>query len=205
MDQTIDITSDATVPTPVRFALGQVAPSFALPDTSGTVRSLSVGTAASIVVFTSNHCPFALAWHDRIVAVMNDYRAVGVESLFISSNDAERSPDDGLAGMRRRVAEGDFGGIPFLRDESQEVARSFGATNTPDVFVLDSTFILRWRGAPDSDCEDPSENARSLRMALDSVLAGRRLAETTTFAVGCPIKWRGLVDPFGPPPPRSTT
>lgn len=200
MSVELDPTADRPAPSAQqRLGLGMVAPTFELPDPSGTMWS-PAGAAATVVVFTSNHCPFALAWHERILAAMTDNIERGVESFFISSNDAERSSADGLDGMRARVTAGDFGDIPYLRDESQDVAKSFGATNTPDVFVFDAELVLRWRGAPDDDCEEPSRNAASLREAIDAVLAGAPIATDTTFAVGCPIKWRGLVDPFGPPP-----
>jgi len=88
------------------------------------------------------------------------------------------------------VQSGEFDGVPYLRDESQQVAREYDAKTTPDVFVLDSSGILRYRGAPDASYEDPSLNAAWLREALDAVLDGRDPDTGETAPVGCSIKWK---------------
>jgi hypothetical protein len=80
--------------------------------------------------------------------------------------------------------------MPYLRDESQEVARAYGARTTPDVFLVDSSGTLRYRGAPDADHDDPSLDASWLREALDAVLAGDEPARPETEPVGCSVKWR---------------
>ena len=95
-------------------------------------------------------------------------------------------PTDGTDG----VDQGEFGLIPYLRDESQAVAREFGAETTPDVFVLDDELRLRYRGAPDGDHDDPAQNAGFLRDALDALLAGRNPDPARTTSVGCTVKWR---------------
>jgi peroxiredoxin len=170
-------------------AIGEGAPTFALPDTAGTIHAPD-GAPATVVVFTCNHCPYALAWHGRIVGVASDYAERGVRVLAINPNDADRYPRDSLDAMRARVERGEFDGVPYLRDESQEVAHAYDARSTPDVFVLDSGGVLRYRGAPDGDHEDPSENAAWLREALDAVLAGRAPDLSETRPVGCSIKWK---------------
>ena len=170
-------------------AIGEGAPTFALPDTGGTIHAPD-GAPATVVVFTCNHCPYALAWHERIIGVARDYADRGVRMLAINPNDAERYPRDSLDAMRARVEEGEFGGVPYLRDESQEVARAYDARTTPDLFVLDAGGVLRYRGAPDGDQDDPSENAAWLRGALDAVLEGRAPNPDETRPVGCSIKWK---------------
>jgi peroxiredoxin len=170
-------------------AIGEGAPTFALPDTGGTIHAPD-GAPATVVVFTCNHCPYALAWHDRIIGVASDYADRGVRMLAINPNDADRYPRDSLDAMRARVEGGEFGGVPYLRDESQEVARAYDARTTPDLFVLDSSGVLRYRGAPDRDPDDPSENAAWLRGALDAVLEGRAPNPDETRPVGCSIKWK---------------
>jgi peroxiredoxin len=170
-------------------AIGDRARSFALPDTSGTYHELD-GAPATVVVFTCNHCPYALAWHERIIEVAKDYAGRGVRVLAINPNDAERYPRDSTQEMRARVGRGEFNGVRYLRDESQEVARAYGARTTPDVFVLDGDGILRYRGAPDADYDDPFQNAAWLREALDAVLDGRAPDRAETTPVGCSIKWR---------------
>jgi hypothetical protein len=91
--------------------------------------------------------------------------------------------------MQKRVAREDWP-LPYLHDATQEAARAYGAKTTPDVFVLDSGGVLRYRGAPDADHDDPSLNATWLREAIDAVLAGERPACAETKPVGCSIKWR---------------
>ena len=168
---------------------GDTVPDFTLPDTDGTPVPLGSDAAATVVVFTCNHCPYALAWHGRIDAVARDYAGRGVRTLEICSSDAERYPRDGPDAMRARVQAGEFAG-PYLHDGSQDVARGWGAKVTPDVFVLDSNLRLAYRGAPDANYRDESLRAGWLRAALDAVLAGRAVAEPETDPVGCSIKWR---------------
>jgi peroxiredoxin len=169
---------------------GAEAPDFTLPDTDGTPVRLHAGeAAATVVVFTCNHCPYALAWHPRIEAVGREYARKDVRTLQICSNDAERYPRDAPEAMRARVQAGEFAG-PYLHDATQAVARAWGARVTPDVFVLDPGMRLAYRGAPDADHGDESLAAGWLRGALDAVLAGTAVAEPETEPVGCSIKWR---------------
>jgi peroxiredoxin len=172
------------------ISIGDIAPGFELPDTQGGRHSLEDGEAkATVVVFTCNHCPYALAWHDRILAVARDYADRGVRVLAINSNDATRYPRDSYEAMRERVRNEGWS-LPYLHDETQEVARAFGAKVTPDVFVLDSEGRLRYRGAPDEDYSDPVHDAAWLRAALDAVLAGREPDPAETEPVGCSVKWK---------------
>ena len=174
-------------------AIGERAPSFELPDVDGQAHALGEPgeERATVVYWTCNHCPYALAWHDRLIDVARDYGERGVRVLAVSSNDAERYPQDGPDAMRERVETEGGWPNPFLFDESQEVARAFGAERTPEVFVFDRDLNLRYRGAPDADHEDPSENAAWLRDALDAVLDDRDPGRAETEPVGCTIKWRG--------------
>ena len=164
---------------------------FALPDTEGRVHRLSELTATGpvVVVFTCNHCPYALAWHERLADVAHDYGPRGVRTLFVNPNDGERYPADSLDAMRERVAEEGWS-VPYLHDETQHVARAYGARTTPDVFVIDGEMHVRYRGAPDEDYEDPAANALWLREALDDVLSGVELRRPETTPVGCSIKWK---------------
>jgi peroxiredoxin len=171
-------------------APGDRAPAFTLPDTEGSEHSLADGGhAATVVVFTCNHCPYALAWHDRIADTARDYADRGVRFLAINSNDADRYPRDSLEAMQQRVREENWP-LPYLHDASQEVARAYEARVTPDLFVLDADGTLRYRGAPDSDYSDPIQGAAWLRGALDAVLAGDSPDPAETEPVGCGIKWK---------------
>jgi len=171
--------------------VGEPAPPLELHDTEGNVQTLpAAGEApATVVVWTCNHCPYALGWHDRLVRVGRDYGDRGVRFLAVNSNDAERYPDDSLEAMRERAREEDWP-FPYLHDESQQAAREWAAQTTPHVYVLDSDLQVRYEGAPDADHMDPALEAAWLRDALDEVLSGREVSRPETQPVGCSIKWK---------------
>ena len=173
------------------IAIGDTAPGFELPDTEGRSRSLAdpPGAPARVVIFTCNHCPYALAWHDRLMDVGREYGRRGVAFFAINSNDAERYPADSFEKMKERTRKEEWP-MPYLYDESQEVARAYGARTTPDVFVLGPDQRLRYRGAPDADYGDPAQAGAWLREALDAVLAGAHPPRPETEPVGCSVKWR---------------
>ena len=171
--------------------VGEPAPALDLPDTAGELHSLpEAGEAPATVVFwTCNHCPYALAWHERLVQAARDYSPSGVRFLAVNSNDAARFPRDSLEAMRQRVAAEEWP-FAYLHDESQEAAAAWNAQVTPHLYVLDSDLRVRYEGAPDADHMDPALNAGWLREALDAVLAGEAPARAATEPVGCSIKWR---------------
>src|SRR5919108_4494084 len=117
---------------PMTLAIREKAPDFTLPDTEGREHSLPEGEV-SAVVWTCNHCPYARAWHDRIVQVARDYAPRGARFLAVNSNDAERYPDDSLDSMRERVEAEDWP-FPYLHDESQQAARAWSAQVTPHLY-----------------------------------------------------------------------
>ena len=167
------------------IGVGDQAPAFELPDTDDEPRTLET---PAVVIFTCNHCPYALAWHDRLMDLARDYADVHFYS--VNPNDAERYPRDSFDAMKERVR-GDGGWpMPYLHDARQDVARAYGAKTTPDVFVIDAGGALRYRGAPDADYQDDSLRAGWLREALDSILAGEEIALPETDPVGCSVKWR---------------
>ena len=166
-------------------AIGDTAPEFELPDTDGDPQRLET---PAVVIFTCNHCPYALAWHDRLMDVARDYP--DVHFYAINPNDADRYPRDSLEAMKERVRDEGGWPMPYLHDATQEVARAYGAKTTPDVFVVDSGGALRYRGAPDADYRDGGQNAGWLREALDSLLAGDEVARPETEPVGCSVKWK---------------
>ena len=177
--------------TPASLEIGSLAPPLGLPDTGGAIATLPMpGEApATVVVWTCNHCPYALAWHDRLIDVANDYGERGVAFLAVNSNDAERYPHDSAEAMRERF-EAEGWPHPYLHDADQQAAMEWGPQTTPDVFVLDSDLRLRYRGAPDADHDDPSQNAAWVRDALDAVLAGSEPELAETDPVGCSVKWK---------------
>ena len=165
--------------------LGDTAEPFELPGTDGSSHGPD---GVTVVAFTCNHCPYAIAWHDRLLDVARDYQG-RARVLLVNPNDANSHPRDSFDAMKQRV-EGDGGWpAPYLRDETQEIARAFGAKTTPDLFVLDADRVLRYRGAPDRDYEDHSAGAEWLRSALDAVLGGSTPDPAETDPVGCSVKW----------------
>ncbi len=169
---------------------GDPMPMASLPATDGRTYDLGQAAAATVIYWTCNHCPYALAWHDRLHEVARDYADRGVRVLAVNSNNSDTHPADSFVAMAERVEREGGWPSPYLHDESQDVARSFGAAKTPDVFVFDAGLKLRYRGAPDADYDDPGQNAAWLRAALDAVLEGREPDPATTEPVGCGIKWK---------------
>jgi peroxiredoxin len=170
--------------------LGARAPDFELRDTDGADHRLDDSAPATAVIFTCNHCPYALAWHERLLDVARDYADRGVRVLLVNPNDAQRYPRDSFEAMQERVRSDGGWPAPYLHDDTQQVASAYGARTTPDVFLLDADRRLAYRGAPDADHRDPSLRARWLREGLDAVLAGRPVERPATEPVGCSIKWR---------------
>jgi peroxiredoxin len=177
--------------TATTLALGDPVPAFALRDTEGTEHTVPAQDAppATVLVVTCNHCPYVIAWNPRLRAVADEYQPRGVRFLGINANDATRYPADSADHMKRFVDEQGWP-IPYLHDESQDVARALGAEVTPHVFVFDDEQRLAYHGAPDADHQDPSQDAAWLRDALDAVLAGEEVDNAETSARGCSVKWR---------------
>jgi peroxiredoxin len=173
-----------------RKSAGDAASPFVLPDTEGNQVSVDpTRQAGSVVVFTSNACPYALAWHDRLQDVARLYAVRGVQVVQIISNDDQLQPADSVEKMRERERNGEIEGL-FLKDTEQAVARRYGATATPEVYVIDRQGIIRYHGAPDSDYDDPTQAAQWVRDALDSVLADQPVGRPQTSPAGCSLKWR---------------
>jgi peroxiredoxin len=166
---------------------GDRAPQFSLPDVDGRTVSLTdYDTRPVAVVFSCCHCPYVIAWEDRINEAARAYDGrAGVVAVNSNAGYLGDSPED----MRHRAHEKGFV-FPFLYDESQDVARAYGASRTPEVFVFDAEHRLVYHGAPDSDHRSPEGAEPYLRRALDATLAGSAPNDVETPPVGCTIKWR---------------
>ena len=173
------------------LAIGDTAPPFSLPTTEGATVSLDGldGPAAVAVVFTCNHCPYAQAWEDRINEVARDYGGRGVRLVAINANDATTHPADSFDAMVRRAREKGYV-FPYAHDESQAVARAYGAERTPEVFLFDGHRRLVYHGAVDDSADPGAVKVRYVRDALDAVLAGQAPSRAETAPVGCTVKWR---------------
>ena len=168
------------------------APDFNLPGVDGKSYSLSSFKYKSIIVviFSCNHCPYVQAYEERIMDIQNDYEEKGVQILAISSNDAVKYPEDSFEQMIKRAQEKQFI-FPFLYDESQSIAKSFGATHTPEVFVFDKERKLKYHGKIDDNWQEPQKvKSKYLREALDEIISGKEASVPETYSIGCTIKWK---------------
>ncbi len=174
--------------------LGTTAPSFSLKDTV-TNKELSLddlkSAKAAVVMFICNHCPYVVNIIDELVNVGNEYKSKGVSFVAISSNDVENYPEDSPQKMKELAEEKGFP-FPYLYDETQEVAKSYKAACTPDIYVFDSEMKLVYRGQIDDS--RPGNNIKpsgsDLRNALDNILAGKGVSPDQTPSIGCNIKWK---------------
>jgi peroxiredoxin len=171
---------------------GDPAIPFALPGIDGRQHALDDYTdrEAVVIIFSCNHCPYVRAWEDRMVQIQREYADKGVQLVAINPNDAQKYPDDGFPKMQERAREKGFN-FPYLHDETQEIARAYGAQRTPEVFLFDKNRVLRYHGAIDDNYDDPRAVRHAyLRQALDAVLAGQTPPVTQTPPVGCSVKWK---------------
>lgn len=183
--------------TPSRMMpLGTPAPDFQLPDTvTGDNMSLSQlrGDKATVVMFICNHCPYVVHVQAELARLGRDYADKGVGFVAISANDAEHYPADAPDKMKATAL---ANGYPFayLYDESQGVARAYGAECTPDFFVFDADLKCAYRGQLDDSRpgNDEPNDGRDMRAALDALIAGKPVSADQKPSVGCNIKWKGL-------------
>jgi hypothetical protein len=150
----------------------------------------SAGARGLLVVFTCNHCPWAQAWEDRIVALGNEYRGKGIGVVAVNANDPSAYPEDGYESMQARAKQKGYQ-FPYVVDATSGVARAFAATRTPEAYLFDAGGRLVYTGAIDDNAQDPAAvKARYLKDALDAVLAGAPVPLAKTKALGCSIKFR---------------
>ena len=172
---------------------GDKAIPFKLPGVDGKEHALAdyAGKKAVVVIFSCNHCPYVQAWEDRMVQIQADYADRGVQLVAINANDVQKYPEDSFLEMQKRAQQKGFN-FPYLYDETQEVARAYGAERTPEVFLFDGEGVLRYHGAIDNNYDDPAAVRHAyLREALEAVLAGQAPPTSQTPPVGCTVKWKG--------------
>jgi peroxiredoxin len=175
------------------MALGANAPSFELPDPGGRAHSLAGfdGAPALLVAFICNHCPFVKHVRAGFAALASEYQKRGVAVVAIASNDAKAYPEDGPSGMAEEAKAAGYT-FPYLFDETQEVAKAYGAACTPDFFLFDGERRLFYRGQMDGSRPGNGVpvTGEDLRRALDAVLEGRLAPERQRPSLGCNIKWK---------------
>lgn len=175
------------------YAIGDEGTDFSLKNVDGSMVSLADYPDAKgfIVIFTCNHCPYSIAYEDRIIAVNNEYAAKGYPVIAINPNDPEAQPSDSYALMQERAKEKGFN-FPYLFDDGQKVYPQYGATKTPHVFLLNKENgknIVKYIGAIDNnyaDAEDVDEHY--LNDAVNALIDGNEVPKKETKAIGCSIK-----------------
>jgi peroxiredoxin len=172
---------------------GWKAPAFRLPATDGKTYALEAlkGPNGTLVMFICNHCPYVQAILDRLVRDAAELAALGVASVAISSNDASTYPEDSFARMNDLAGERHFP-FPYLYDESQDVARAYGAVCTPDFFGFNRDLALQYRGRLDASGRDPGPLTarRELYEAMRQVAETGRGPADQVPSIGCSIKWK---------------
>ena len=172
--------------------LGDRAPAFSLPGIDNSEHSLDAlkGSKGTAVIFSCNHCPYVRAYEDRLIDLANDFGSKGVQFVLINANDAEKYPDDNFESMVQRASEKNYP-FPYLQDQSQEVARSYGGERTPEVFLFDGELKLQYHGTIDDNYEDPAAvTTRYLQSAMDALTSEQEVELKKTEPVGCTIKWK---------------
>ena len=178
------------------YSIGDKARDFSLQNIDGKKVALSdyKNKPGVIVIFTCNHCPYAKAYEDRIIALDKKFSSQGFPVVAINPNDPVRVPEDSYENMQARAREKGYT-FPYLLDETQDIARTYGATKTPHVYLLktqtDGTFKVAYIGAIDNSPMDAaSADVLYLENAIAALQAGNNPDPASTKAIGCTIKWK---------------
>ena len=172
--------------------IGEKANPFSLPGVDGKTYTLDSfkDKAVLVVIFSCNHCPYVQAYEERMIKLQKDFAAQGAQFVLINSNEDEHYPEDSFPEMVKRAKSEGYN-FPYLRDESQEVAKSYQAERTPHIYVFDKERKLAYTGKIDDNWQEPQKvKVEYLRGALQALVSGGAPAEATTFAIGCAIKWK---------------
>jgi peroxiredoxin len=171
---------------------GDGAPPFNLPGVDGRSWSLDDFARAPslLVVFNCNHCPYARAWEGRLIALQKEFGPRGLQTVLINANETLNYPEDRMEKMIERAHEKDYP-FPYLRDDSQEVARAYGGLVTPHPMLFDPRRKLVYQGAVDDNYEHPERVKHAyLRAAIEASMAGKPVVPAERPVLGCSIKWK---------------
>lgn len=172
---------------------GKKAIDFELPGIDGRLWSLQqcMGEKGLLVMFICNHCPYVQAVHQRIVRDARELKQFGIESVAIMSNDTVEYPEDSFENMKRAAEQYQYS-FPYLLDESQAIAKAYGATCTPDFFGFNADFELQYRGRLDASRKEtaPADVRRDLYEAMKQVAETGKGPEEQQSSIGCSIKWK---------------
>ena len=177
------------------LALGTPLPAFRLPDLDGSLVSPEDfrDAPALLVAFICHHCPFVTHIRHGFSAFVREYQPRGLAVIAINSNDVDEFPEDGPQGMRREATSAAYT-FPYLFDESQEIAKTFRAACTPDLYLFDRDRTLVYRGRFDESRPRTTPpmpvTGRDIRAAVDALLSGQPVPAEQKGSVGCNIKWK---------------
>lgn len=177
------------------YKIGDKASDFSLKNVDGNMVSLADYKNAKgfIVIFTCNHCPFSQAYEQRIIELHQKYESKGYPVIAINPNDKDREPEDSYENMQKLAKEKSYPFV-YLYDETQEIAKAYGATRTPHVFILQKSKkgnLVKYIGAIDDNYEDATAaQQKYVEQAVDALLAGKSISINQTKAIGCGIKWK---------------
>ncbi|WP_413294783.1 thioredoxin family protein [Bdellovibrio sp. HCB185ZH] len=172
--------------------LGNAVPEFKLPAVDGKTYSLKDFSNGKplVVMFICAHCPYVQAVEERLITLGADLKKDGVNVVGICSNDPKDHPEDSFDALAKRWKEKNYS-FTYLVDESQDVAKAFGAVCTPDFFVYDGGLKLVYRGRLDNSWKDASKvTQRELYDAVQTLLRNQKVTEEQTASMGCSIKWK---------------
>jgi peroxiredoxin len=184
----------AAAPAALAIDIGDALPAgvVAMKNVDGSEVTLAgaMGPKGLLVVFSCNHCPWVQRWESRIVELGNTYSARGIGVVAVNANDPAEYPDDSFEAMQARAKEKGYA-FPYVVDATSGVARSFGASKTPEAFLFDAQGKLVYTGTIDDNAKDPAAvTAAYLKDALEAVAAGKPVPTAKTKALGCSIKFR---------------
>lgn len=174
--------------------IGTKAPNFNLLNvTDNTTKSLDnlKGNKGTFIGFICNHCPFVIHINNELVKIANDYKAKGINTIMISSNDVKNYPQDSPEKMSSNAKENNFS-FPYLYDESQDIAKLYDAACTPDFYIFDDALKLIYRGQLDASRPENGipVTGEDIRHALDSLLSNKENTKPQKPSIGCNIKWK---------------
>ncbi|WP_254561265.1 thioredoxin family protein [Dyadobacter diqingensis] len=177
------------------YQVGDAVANFKLKNVDGRIISLADFSSSKgvIVIFTSNHCPFAKAYEDRVIALNNKYASQGFPVIAINPSDPGTHVDDSFEKMKERASSKGYN-YPYLVDEMQTTAKAFGAARTPQVYVISRSngrFIVQYIGMIDDNPQDPAGATKFyVEEAVSNLIGGKPVVTMSTKPIGCAIKWR---------------
>lgn len=178
--------------TQIHLKIGDKLPKFSLVATNGHECNPYEFEESKIIVvmFTCNHCPYVQAYEQRLINMQKDFKDKGVSFVAINANDESNYPEDSFENMVKRAKEKDYN-FPYLRDKTQEVAKAFGTSYTPEIFAFDENRILKYHGRIDDNWQEPDKvKNHNLKDAINSILENKPVERSDTQAIGCTVKWK---------------